>query len=240
MPKTLERWTVLPHGKLTRIEENILTVVGDLRMPLTHFPRRMTVVRLADHRLVIYSAIALDPQEMVSVEDFGLPAYLIVPGDSHRMDAKIWKDRYPNMLVIAPAGAREKVEEVVKVDATTVDFRDPHVRFVSVPGTGGHEAALIVQNPTGTTLVVNHVIGNLDDRRGISGFVLRAMGFTGPEPRITRFSAQHLITDKGALRSQLETWAGLRGLKRIIVSHGAPIERDPSGALRKLATSLAA
>jgi hypothetical protein len=240
MPKTLERWTVLPHGKLTRIEENILTVVGDLHMPLTHFPRRMTVVRLGDRRLVIYSAIALDEDEMQVLESYGLPAYLVVPGESHRIDAKIWKDRYPNMLVIAPEGARQKVEEVVHVDATTIDFRDPHVRFVSVPGTNGNEAALVVENPTGTTLIVNHVIGNLDDRRGLSGFVLRAMGFTGPEPRIPRLAAARLIKDKGALRAQLESWAGLRGLKRIIVSHGAPIERDPSGALRKLATSLAA
>jgi hypothetical protein len=240
MPKTLERWTVLPHGRLTRIEDNILTVVGDIRMPLTHFPRRMTVVRLADRRLVVYSAIALDAGEMQALQQFGLPAYLIVPGDSHRMDAKIWKDRFPNMLVIAPEGARPKVEEVVHVDSTKVDFRDPHVRFVSVPGTNGHEAALVVENPTGTTLIVNHVIGNLDDRSGFSGFVLRAMGFTGPEPRIPRVAERSLIKDPGALRTQLESWARIRGLKRIIVSHGAPIERDPSGALRKLATSLAA
>jgi hypothetical protein len=240
MPKTFERWTVLPHGKLTRIEENILTVVGDIQMPLTHFPRRMTVVRLGDGRLVIYSAIALDADEMVALQEYGLPAYLIVPGDTHRMDAKIWKDRFPNMLVIAPEGARKRVEEVVHVDSSSVDFRDTRVRLVSVPGTNGHEAALVVENPTGTTLIVNHLIGNLDDRRGIRGWLLRAMGFTGEEPRITKLSERTLIKDKSAVRAQLESWAGLRSLKRIIVSHGAPIERDPGGALRKLATSLAA
>ena len=40
MPRTLDRWTVLPYGRLTQVEENILTVVGDLRMPLAHFLRR--------------------------------------------------------------------------------------------------------------------------------------------------------------------------------------------------------
>ena len=29
MPKPLQQWKVLPHGKLTRIEDNILTVTGD-------------------------------------------------------------------------------------------------------------------------------------------------------------------------------------------------------------------
>jgi hypothetical protein len=240
MPKTFDRWTVLPHGKLSRVEDNILTVVGDLRMPLTHFPRRMTVVRLGDRRLVIYSAIALDPDEMEALQAYGLPAYLIVPGDSHRMDAKIWKDRFPNMLVIAPEGARESVEQVVHVDATQVDFHDSRVHFLSVPGTDGHEAALVIEGPTGTTLVVNHLIGNLDDRHGFGGWVLRAMGLTGPEPRISRLAERRLIADRSAVRAQFEQWARLRSLKRIIVSHGAPIERDPSGALRKLATALAA
>ncbi len=240
MPKTLERWTVHPHGKLTRVERDVFTVVGDVHMPFTHFPRRMTVVRLADHRLVIYSAIALDARELETLKGLGLPSYLIVPGDSHRMDAKIWKQRFPNMLVIAPEGAREKVEEVVHVDATTVDFRDPHVHFISVPGTNGHEAALVVEGPTGTTLIVNHLIGNLDDRSGLGGLLLRALGFTGPEPRIPKRIERTLIKDRSAVRAQLRAWAALRNLKRIIVSHGAPIERDPSGTLRRLATALAA
>ena len=46
MPKILEKWTVLPHGPLQSIDDGILTVTGDIPMPLGNFPRRMTVVRL--------------------------------------------------------------------------------------------------------------------------------------------------------------------------------------------------
>ena len=59
MNKPLERWEVLPHGKLTEVDENILTVTGEIHMPMK-FPRRMTVVRLRDSNLVVFSAIALD------------------------------------------------------------------------------------------------------------------------------------------------------------------------------------
>ena len=52
----------------------------------------------------------------------GAPTYSIVPGDLHRMDAKIWKDRYPEIMVVAPAGIRQRVEKVVPVDQTTCDF----------------------------------------------------------------------------------------------------------------------
>lgn len=46
MSQPLTEWKVLPHGRLVRVEDYILTVVGEIPMPLTNIPRRMTVVRL--------------------------------------------------------------------------------------------------------------------------------------------------------------------------------------------------
>ena len=34
MPRPFTEWKVLPHGKLTAIEDDILTVVGDIPMPV--------------------------------------------------------------------------------------------------------------------------------------------------------------------------------------------------------------
>src|SRR5215468_6815255 len=64
MTKPYRHWTVKPHGSLKQLDENMLTVEGKLRMPLGSFPRRMTVIRLRDRRLVIWSAIALDDYQM--------------------------------------------------------------------------------------------------------------------------------------------------------------------------------
>ena len=94
MPYILKEWEVLPHGKLTQIDDGLLTVTGDIRMPLVDFVRRMTVARLADGRLVVYSAIALDEDEMQALDDFGSMAFLVVPGDHHRRDVGIWKARF--------------------------------------------------------------------------------------------------------------------------------------------------
>ena len=207
-------------------------------MPLGEFPRRMTVVRLHDGRLVVFSAMALDEPEMEALERFGTPAFLVIPSAIHRMDAKIWKDRYPEMKVIAPDGARAKVEKVVPVDATHADFQDPTVRYLTVPGTAGHEAALLVETPRGTTLVVNDLIWNVHDRPGFSGWLFHTLRLTGPRPRIANVVRLGTIKDKGAVRAQLNAWARLRGLNRIIVSHGDIVERDPSNVLRKLAQSL--
>ncbi len=238
MPAVLKEWKVLPHSRLTTVEDNILTVVGEISMPAVTFPRRMTVVRLGDGRLVIYSAIALDEDEMRALEEFGTPAFLIVPSDHHRIDAKIWKDRYTALQVIAPRGAREKVQEAVAVDATQGDFGDPLVRFVTVPGTGAHEAVLEILNPTGTTLVLSDIIANIRNATGFGGMISKLMGFAGDAPQVPRPELWSMIDDKPALAAQLRLWADLPSLRRILVAHGEPIERDPAGALRQVAATL--
>ncbi|HSW06501.1 hypothetical protein [Aquabacterium sp.] len=238
MTQPFQQWTVLPHGKLSRIDDNLLTVVGEIHMPLMDLPRRMTVVRLNDGRLVVYSAIALDDDEMASLEAFGRPAFLIVPSDKHRLDAKIWKDRYPGMQVVAPEGAREKVQEVVHVDTTMPGFDDPNLLFVVVPGTRGREAALVVRSPQGTTLVLNDVVGNIRDASGFGGWLLRMAGFAGKEAHIPTVVKVAVIADTQALRQQLLQWAEIESLTRILVSHGSPIEDNPRQALRDLAKSL--
>jgi Beta-lactamase len=238
MAKPFTEWTVLPHGALEQLDDRLMTVSGNIHMPLVDFPRRMTVARLDGGRLVVFSAIALDEPEMSRLEAFGTPAYLVVPNERHRMDIKIWKDRYPAMQVIAPPGARKEVAEIVPVDATEADFGDPHVRLLTVPGMAERELALEVRTPQGTTLVINEFVFNVGDLPGVSGLFAKAMGITGPEPKIPALTRLASVKDKGALSRQLRSWASLAGLKRILVSHGSEITKDPSGTLLRLADSL--
>lgn len=238
MPGVHKEWKVLPHDALVELEDGILTVTGDIKMPLAHLKRRMTIVRLKDGGLVVYSAIALDENEMARIEAYGRPAFLVVPSDIHRMDAPIWKERYPAMKVVTPEGARKKVEEVVPVDTTSPDFGDANVKFVTVAGVEGHEAALVVTTPRGTTLVVNDIVGNIHDAHGVGGWILKKAGFAGDDPQVPRVVKKKIVEDEHALGVQLEQWADLPSLTRILVSHGDPIESNPRQALRDLAKSL--
>lgn len=233
-----QQWTVLPHERLAALEDNVLTVVGHIHMPAGDLPRRMTAVRLRDGRLVVFSAIALNEDGMHELEAFGAPSFLIVPNDHHRLDARIWKDRYPEMKVIAPEGARKKVSKVVPVDATDIGFEDPGVRFIAVPGTRGHEAALEVDGPAGLTLVLNDIVANIRDPKGFGGWLLRKMGFAGEEPQIPAPVKAMLISDKAALEHQLRLWAAAPALRRIVVSHGDVIEDNPKDILLSLAATL--
>jgi hypothetical protein len=241
MAKPFAEWTVLPHGKLTRLDENLLVVTGVLRMPpMGDVERRMTVFRLAGAGLVVYSAIALDETEMSVLERFGTPRFLIVPNSIHRMDAKAWKTRYPALRVIAPAAARARVEKIVPVDATSVDFGDPAVRYVTVAGTGEREAALVVERGNGTTLVLNDIIFNLANRPGLSGWLFNKARLTGDEPQVPLPVQLREVKDKKALRAELERWSRLPNLKRVIISHGSIIANDAARVLGRIANQLAA
>ena len=241
MAKPHSEWTVLPHGKLKRLEHNLLSVTGTMNMPpMGEVTRRMTVIRLSDRRLIIYSAISLDEPEMNALESYGTPAYLIVPGDIHRMDAKPWKDRYPALKVITPTGARDKVQEIVPVDATEVDFGDPEVHFMTMPGTGESEAVLVIQTMNGTTVVLNDLIFDLANRPGLSGWLFKAIGMTGDEPHIPFPVKLKEVKDKEAVSAQLERWARVPNLQRVIISHGDIIAKSPGAVLDRIAAELRA
>ena len=47
MPKAHQEWTVLPHGRLAAVDDDLWTVTGTIHMPLCELPRRMTVARIA-------------------------------------------------------------------------------------------------------------------------------------------------------------------------------------------------
>jgi hypothetical protein len=238
MPKILQEWTVRPHGELQEIDDGLLTVAGEIHMPLGNFPRRMTVIRLTGGRTAIWSAIALDEPSMQRIEAMGRPAIMIVPNPGHRLDSRIWKQRYPDIQVLAPPGGKEAIEEAVPVDATHDIFGDPDVSFIVVAGTEDMESALMLKRASGTTLITNDIIGHVTHPHGIGANIMaRAFKYGVHEPQVPS-TIKRYIKDPAALARQMRRWAEIPDLVRIIVSHGDPITDDPAGSLNRLADKL--
>lgn len=220
------KWKVEPHGKLEQVADDVWTVTGRLKMPLGETTRRMTIAKRPDGRLVIYSAIALAETEMAKIEALGAPAYLIVPSAIHRMDARPWKNRYRDLEVIAPSGARDKVDEVVGIDRNELAG---DVRVFAIPGTANRELAMTV----GKTLVVNDIIFNLPHLGRFADLIFRVLGFGPGKPTIPKLVARNLVDDEAAVKAELRRWASA-GFDRVLVAHGAPID-DPRETLLALA-----
>jgi hypothetical protein len=236
MAKALETWTVFPHGQIEKVAENMWRVQA--RFPGAPFDRAMVVVRLPDGRLVIHNAIALGDAEMKELESWGTPSFLVVPNAGHRMDARIFKARYPGIRAVGPPGSKDKIEQVVKLDATEVDFGDASIRYDILDGTAGREGVLTVRSKSGNALVFADAIMNLRSLPGFAGFMMGLVGFTGPAPKVSAPVRMILVKDKKALRADLEKRASTPELVRIEVGHGAPITNSPADVLRGAAAGL--
>jgi hypothetical protein len=232
MAKCFESWTVLPHGPLEKLSENLWRVEGT--MPDGNTKRVMTIARMKDGRLVIHNAIALEPGLQAEIEAFGTPACIVVPNGFHRQDAKIYKDRYSAANVYAPAKARKSVGKIVPV---TGDYdaapKDETVRLCHLEGCKGSEGVLEVKSSDGVTVVFNDTICNVPKMGGIPGFFLAPTG----QPSVPRFSRWLLVKDKGAFVRHVNAWATPE-LRRVIVSHGPMMTERPADTLKAVTAAL--
>lgn len=216
--KISDDWRVLRHGPLERLSDNLWRVEGDL--PDMSLQRVMTVARRSDGSLVIHSAIALGEPQQRELEALGPPAILLVPNGWHRLDAPAYKKRYPQLRVHAPRGSRAKVEEALSVDGTYEDVpADDAVRLETLHGVKDSEGAMLVRSKDGTTLVLNDVVFNMDRRKDLLGRLITTILGSAPGPRISRLTRLMLIQDRAAFRADLERYAAMPDLVRLVLSH---------------------
>ena len=94
MAKAHTTWRVLPHGPIEKLSERVWRVEGDVPgMPLK---RVMTIAKRADGGLVVHNAIALDDAGMAQIEQWGPVRVIVVPNGYHRLDAKVFAERFPD------------------------------------------------------------------------------------------------------------------------------------------------
>jgi len=236
MAKAHATWTVLAHGPLEKLGDDVWRVEGAL--PGMSMKRVMTIARRADGQLVVHNAIALDDAAMKTLDALGPVGFIVVPNGYHRLDAPAFAKRYPNARVLAPRGARAKVGEVTTVHGDYGDFpADARVRLEHIDGTKDAEGVMIVEGADGATLVLNDIVFNMPHLPGFAGLVVRALGSSGG-PRVTRIARMFLIKDKGAARAHLERLAKTPRLARIVVSHHEVIADAPAETLARVAATL--
>jgi hypothetical protein len=238
-------WPVLPHGPLERVADNLWQVHG--KVPSFPLQRVMAVARLRDGRLVVHGAMALDDAGMKAIEALGEPAVLLVPSGYHRIDAPRYARRYPAMRVLCPAGAKGRVESVVRVDGTYDAFvgdGDGHghatVTLEHIDGIADREGVVRIASSDGTTLVFNDILFNMPHAPGLGGLFTRAIGSSGG-PRVSRTARVALMKDARALARRFVALASTPDLVRVMVAHHETIagrKGEPGDALRSVAMTL--
>ncbi|MCA9713471.1 MAG: hypothetical protein H6713_00160 [Myxococcales bacterium] len=233
-------WKVLPHDAPAQLADNLWRVEGELEgMSLR---RCMVVARLRSGALALHNAMALDDAGMRWLLGLGRPAVMIVPNGWHRIDAARYKARFPELRVVCPAGSRARVEQRVAVDDTyacgALAPGDDSVTLRHLAGVKDVEGVMTVRSHDGLTHVLNDAMFNLAHGKGLFMFIYgRLMGNAGG-PKITSITRWLMIKERAAFRADLEALADVPGLRRVIVAHGAVIDEDAPGVLRRVAAAL--
>lgn len=186
-------------------------------------PRNMVVHRLPEGGLWIHSAIALDDPGMQALESFGEPRVLVVPNRFHRLDAAVYKQRYPKLTVVCPSVSRPAVEKIVRVDGTSEEVLPSLGVEVSMPsGLKPFELFYLLRMGDYRALVCSDSLFNLPHLPGLDGLLFRVLGSTGYFG-MTRLGQLLMLSDREAFSRWLQEIAGTPGLRAVVVGHGEPI-----------------
>jgi hypothetical protein len=237
MSKPPRPWTVVPHGPLEKIDENLYAIESSVP-GIPGLGRRMAIVRRSDGGLLFFNAIPVGEEALERIRALGAPAMLVVPNPFHMMDAHAFRDRL-GLRVFAPRLSRAAVANRVQVDGTFEEIpTDPAVSVVTVAGFKTGEGMAVVRSAGRVSLVVADVVLNVPHSPGLRGLLFRLLGFTGDRPKLAVPVRLRAVGDRGALRAHLEDLARTPKLTRLVLSHGAIVDREPALILREIAASL--
>ncbi|HHO52924.1 MAG TPA: hypothetical protein ENK18_19125 [Deltaproteobacteria bacterium] len=226
---------VHPHTPLTQVVAGLWAVQGSL--PRSGLPRTMAVVEL-EQGLLLHSGIALDDAGLEALEALGPPRILIVPNRMHRTDAAAYKERYPQLQVVAPRAARAAVEEIVPVDAVAEEIL-PTLGIEPLIPDGLKPSELVYRVPvaSGCALLITDLLFNLPHQRGLSGLVLRYLTRSTGGFKVTGLGRVMLVQDRSRLGRWLLQLAEPEPVA-IVVAHGDWITTDCAACLRQAASAL--
>jgi hypothetical protein len=232
MPRTERPWIVTPHGPIVKHEANLWSVDGLL--PGASIPRRMSMVRRRDGSIVFYHPIPLAEPALAEVLAWGTPRELVVAHVNHGMDAAAFAAKL-GVKLYGPRADAVRMRARWEMAGTLEDLpADPDVAFESIAGTKMGDPVEIVRSGGRVSLVFSDAIQH---HRDTAKLIFRLIGFRG-EPRVVPLFRLLFTSDRAALKAHLLRLADLPGLARLIPCHGAVVEADAAGALRRAAQAL--
>jgi hypothetical protein len=226
---------IYPYHPLKSLAANLWQVEGTLANGL---PRNMTVCRLPDGGLLLYSVVAMQAADMEALEKLGRPAIMVMPHDRHQMDAPFYKRRYPDLRILAPDPRHPRK---VPVDGDLGELAALGINAYVLPGTTYHEVVLelpVQGAMPGIALCTTELLGNLPKLPGVMGVLLRLLGPPGGGLGVARVVRWREVSDRKRVRAWLSALAERPDVRMVLVGHGSPVTDDPRAALRRAAADV--
>lgn len=216
---------------LIRFAEDVWTATEPVRILGMRLTTTMTVLRLGNGSLLLYSPISLTPERRSAVEALGSVVHLYAPNLFHHLRVGDWAAAFPAARLHAPAGLSKKRPDLridrIHASAPEPAFTDT-VDELRIEGCRLGESVL-VHRPTGTLLVADlvHNVGRPEQLW--ARLYTRTMGFYD-RVALSKMIRWTAFSDRIAARRSLDALLALP-FERLIVGHGMPLEAGGKDAI---------
>jgi hypothetical protein len=212
-----------------RVAQDLWIVDG----PTVHwhfpFPTRMTIIRLADHHLLIHSPIDLSAEVRHAVETIGTPRYLVSPNKLHHLFLSQWQETYNDARSFAPPGLEKKRPDL-RFNGELGDISDTawaaQVDQLVFKGSLLLDEVVFFHKPS-STVIFGDLIENLDpgSLSWSNRLIARLGGVLAPHGRPPLDFRLSFLMHRSEARRSLERifeWQP----KRVLMCHGLPVYED--------------
>jgi hypothetical protein len=191
----------------------------------------MTLLRLADGTLLVYSPVELTQERRAAVNKLGRVAHIYAPNLFHHLHVRGWLDAFPNARFHGPKGLETKCPDLrvhrvhgSEEESGLLDTIDE----IPIAGFRLGESALFYR-PTGVLLVAD-LVHNIGRPAGVwTHTYTRLMGFYD-RVALSRMIRWTAFSDRKAARMSIDRLLALP-LNCIVVGHGSTIHEGAREAL---------
>jgi hypothetical protein len=191
----------------------------------------MSVLRLRDNSLLLYSPLRLTPERHAAIEKLGRVAHLYAPNDFHHLFIGEWATTFSGARLHAPATLSKKRADL-QIQRHHGSVLEPDFSGVldeiTIEGFRLHETVLFHQ-PSRTLLVADLVQNVGRPTQAWAKLYTKALGFYD-QVSLSKLIRWTSFSERAATRRSLDRILALP-FERLIVGHGAPIVDNPKAAL---------
>ncbi|SRR5258706_2902379 len=232
MPKPARPWTVTRHDPISKIDDNLWAVDGDV--PGLPIRRRMAIIKRSNGDLLFFNAVPLEESALEEVRAWGRPSILVVPHHQHMIDGHAFREKL-GLKLYGSAQCAEEIKKRAPLEGTLDAIaEDDSVKVHRTEGNKLGEPVLEVRSGGGArvTLLFGDLIQNTPSAS--LNLMLKMLGFGGG-PKVTPVFRMMFVKDKARMKDQLRAWSELPKLERLLPSHGEIVSSEAALALKRAA-----
>jgi hypothetical protein len=214
------------------IAENLWSVEQPQKLgPGVWFPNRMTVIRLFDGSLALYSPVRFDDRVALELSSLGPVSHLIAPSNFHHLHLGSARRRYPEARVLGALGLERKSKQSIDelFDIGSAPRLGPAIDAFVVAGMPKVNECLLLHRPSKTLIVCDFAFNIVRPATKMAS-VITWLGGVGNRFGVSRLY-RSMVKDVDAFRACMVRVLD-QDFDRIVMCHGEVLERNGRDTLR--------